>query len=89
MTVVPVSMTVAGTDLGDVVVLDVDATIVVAHGEKELARDVQQELRLPSPVGLVRQHHRTLGPDAVDREGRVTTTARHQVRVDGLLLRRT
>jgi hypothetical protein len=28
---------VAGTDLGDVVVLDVDATIVVAHGEKENA----------------------------------------------------
>jgi hypothetical protein len=28
---------VAGTDLGDVVVLDVDATIVVAHSEKELA----------------------------------------------------
>lgn len=32
----PVS-TVAGTDLGDVVVLDVDATIVVAHSEKEQA----------------------------------------------------
>lgn len=28
---------VAGTDLGDVTVLDVDATIVVAHSEKELA----------------------------------------------------
>ncbi len=28
---------VAGTDLGDVVVLDVDATIVIAHSEKELA----------------------------------------------------
>ena len=28
---------VAGTDLGDVVVLDVDATIVVAHSEKEQA----------------------------------------------------
>jgi hypothetical protein len=28
---------VAGTDLGDVVVLDVDATIVVAHSEKENA----------------------------------------------------
>lgn len=32
----PVSR-VAGTDLGDVVVLDVDATIVIAHSEKELA----------------------------------------------------
>ena len=32
----PVSK-VAGTDLGEVVVLDVDATIVVAHSEKELA----------------------------------------------------
>ncbi len=32
----PVSK-VAGTDLGDVVVLDVDATIVVAHSEKEQA----------------------------------------------------
>lgn len=29
--------TVAGGDLGDVVVLDVDATIVVAHSEKEQA----------------------------------------------------
>ncbi len=29
---------VAGTDLGDVVVLDVDATLVTAHSEKELAR---------------------------------------------------
>ena len=28
---------VAGTDLGEVTVLDVDATIVVAHSEKELA----------------------------------------------------
>jgi hypothetical protein len=28
---------VAGTDLGDVVVLDVDATLVTAHSEKELA----------------------------------------------------
>src|SRR5690606_17619040 len=28
---------VAGTDLGDVVVLDVDATIVIAHSEKEQA----------------------------------------------------
>ncbi len=33
---VPVSR-VAGTDLGDVVVLDADATIVVAHSEKENA----------------------------------------------------
>jgi hypothetical protein len=29
---------VAGTDLGDVVVLDVDATLVTAHSEKELAK---------------------------------------------------
>jgi DDE family transposase len=33
----PVSK-VAGTDLGDVVVLDVDATLVTAHSEKELAK---------------------------------------------------
>jgi hypothetical protein len=31
------SSRVAGTDLGEVVVLDVDATIVVAHSEKENA----------------------------------------------------
>ncbi len=29
---------VAGTDLGEVIVLDVDATLVTAHSEKELAR---------------------------------------------------
>jgi len=29
---------VAGTDLGDIVVLDVDATLVTAHSEKEQAR---------------------------------------------------
>jgi hypothetical protein len=28
---------VAGTDLGDMVVLDVDATLVTAHSEKEQA----------------------------------------------------
>src|SRR5665811_2410047 len=28
---------VAGTDLGNTIVLDVDATIVIAHSEKELA----------------------------------------------------
>ena len=33
----PVS-TVAGTDLGEVIVLDVDATLVSAHSEKEQAR---------------------------------------------------
>ena len=32
------SSKVAGTDLGEVVVLDVDATLVTAHSEKELAR---------------------------------------------------
>ncbi len=43
---------VAGTDLGEVVVLDVDATIVVAHSEKELASGTfKKTFGLPSRRG--------------------------------------
>lgn len=38
---------VAGTDLGEVIVLDVDATIVVAHGERGCGGHVQADLRVP------------------------------------------
>ena len=53
---------VAGADLGEVVVLDVDATLVTTHSEMEQARrDVQGQLRFPPDRRLVRQHHRAAG----------------------------
>jgi hypothetical protein len=55
---VPVSR-VAGGDLGEVIVLDVDATLVTAHSEKEQAPgNVQGRLWIPSHRGVVRQHPR-------------------------------
>jgi hypothetical protein len=43
---------VAGTDLGEVVVLDVDATIVVSHGEKENAAPTLQGTFGFHPLGV-------------------------------------
>src|SRR5680860_1261780 len=43
---------VAGTDLGEVVVLDVDATIVVAHSEKELAAPTFKKTFGFHPLGV-------------------------------------
>ena len=43
---------VAGTDLGDVVVLDVDATIVVAHSEKENASPTYKRTFGFHPLGV-------------------------------------
>jgi hypothetical protein len=43
---------VAGTDLGDVVVLDVDATIVVAHSEKENAAATYKRTFGYHPLGV-------------------------------------
>ncbi len=43
---------VAGTDLGDVVVLDVDATIVVAHSEKENASPTFKKTFGFHPLGV-------------------------------------
>ncbi len=43
---------VAGTDLGDVVVLDVDATIVIAHSEKELATPTFKKTFGYHPIGV-------------------------------------
>lgn len=43
---------VAGTDLGDVVVLDVDATIVVAHSEKEQAAATFKRTFGYHPIGV-------------------------------------
>ena len=64
---------VAGGNLGqDVVVLDVDATIVVAHSEKEqAAADVQGHLRVPPDRGLVRQHRRAAGRRAAAGQRRL------------------
>ena len=43
---------VAGTDLGEVVVLDVDATIVVAHSEKEQATPTFKKTFGYHPIGV-------------------------------------
>ncbi len=43
---------VAGTDLGEVVVLDVDATIVVTHSEKELASPTFKKTFGYHPIGV-------------------------------------
>ena len=43
---------VAGTDLGKTVVLDVDATIVVAHSEKELASPTFKKTWGFHPLGV-------------------------------------
>ncbi len=43
---------VAGTDLGDVVVLDVDATIVIAHSEKEQASPTFKRTFGYHPLGV-------------------------------------
>lgn len=46
---------VAGTDLADVIVLDVDATIVIVHSEKEqTAPDVQAHVRVSPDRRVVR-----------------------------------
>jgi len=59
---------VADTDLGEVVVLDVDATLVTSHSEKEHAHtDVQGRLRVPPVGGLVRQHSGDARGDAASR----------------------
>lgn len=43
---------VAGTDLGDVVVLDIDATIVIAHSEKEQASPTYKQTFGFHPLGV-------------------------------------
>lgn len=43
---------VAGTDLGSTVVLDVDATIVVVHSEKEQASPTFKKTPLFHPIGV-------------------------------------
>jgi hypothetical protein len=47
----------AGTDLGDTVVLAVDATSVSAHSEKEqAAANFKGRIRVPPARRVVRQH---------------------------------
>lgn len=43
---------VAGTDLGETIVLDVDATIVVTHSEKELASPTFKRTFGYHPIGV-------------------------------------
>ena len=45
---------VAGTDLGSTVVLDVDATIVIAHSEKEQAAPTFKRTFGFHPLGVLR-----------------------------------
>jgi hypothetical protein len=47
----------ADTDLGDLVVLDVDATLVTAHSEEEQAAPTFKAGFEYHPIGVVRQHH--------------------------------
>ena len=62
---------VAGADLGEVVVLDVDATLVtVALGEGAGPGDVQGRVRLPPARRVVRQHHRAAGRHAATGQRR-------------------
>ena len=53
---------VAGTDLGATVVLDVDATIVVAHSEKEQASPTFKRTFGFHPLGVWWSSHRHPGP---------------------------
>src|SRR3954452_4736770 len=66
----PVSK-VAGTDLGEVVVLDVDATIVVAHSEKEQASPTFKKTFGFHPLAVWCDNTTEfLGRHVADREGR-------------------
>jgi len=63
---------VADTNFCDTVVLDVDATLVTAHSEKQgAAVTFKKKLRLLAARGVVREHPRVAGPDAAPRERRV------------------
>ena len=57
----PPASKVAGIDLGEVVVLDVDATLVTSYSEKEQAAATFKGGFGFHPIGVWRQHHRAVG----------------------------
>ena len=63
---------VAGKTLTGWVVIDMDATLITAHSEKENAAPTWKKgYGLPSPRGLVPQHPRVPGHEAAPRQRRV------------------
>ena len=63
--------TVAGRTVAGLV-LDIDATIVICHSEKEAAtRDLEEDVRLPPAAVLPGQHRRSPGRAAAGRPGRI------------------
>ena len=59
---------VAGTDLGDTIVLDVDATLVTVHTREGVGGGhVQGRVRVPPHRGVVRQHARRCSPRCCGR----------------------
>jgi hypothetical protein len=70
---------VAGTDLGETVVLDVDATIVIAHSEKEQATPTFKKTFGFHPVGCGVTTSKSPGRHAAHWEGRLEHRSRpHQ-----------